>query len=202
MLNLNHNRITKVLSATLLTVVSTHSLAATAPSTATVTVQNTFTLTEDTALSFGTVRATADPAGTHIGELALAADGTGTASTTGANASMTELLAGSQGQFTVSNAAPFTDLTITFPADFELTATGAPPTSPTFDVLNADWVATITSGANATIAYNTGTPNLQTASDGTVSFDVGTSLKTDADASTTAYIDAAYTGSYTMTVDY
>ncbi|WDE05223.1 hypothetical protein SG34_028685 [Thalassomonas viridans] len=200
MLNLNHNRITKVLTATFLTAVSAQSFAATAPSTVSVTVQNTFTLTEDTALSFGTVRATADPTGgVNIGTLVLAADGT-TSTTAVANSSMTQLAAGSVGQFTVTNAAPFTNLTITFPADFELTAAAAPPGSPNFDILQADWTAIIRGGANDGVAYAGG--NLQTDVAGTVSFDAGTSLKTDATVTTSAYIDAAYTGNYTMTVDY
>ena len=200
MLNLNHNRITKVLTATFLTVVSAQSLAATAPATASVTVQNTFTLTEDTALSFGTVRATADPNGVaNFASLILAADGTTSTATVG-NSSMTQLAAGSVGQFTVTNAAPFTNLTITFPPDFELQNGTAPPGSPNFDIFQADWTAIVRGGANDGVAY---TPsNLQTDVTGTVSFDAGTSLKTDATVTTSAYIDAAYTGNYTMTVDY
>jgi len=201
----NLNKITKILGVTFVLVASSNAMAATAPSTVTATVQNAFLLGEDTALDFGTVRATADPVGVaNIATLVLAADGTTSTAAVG-NSNMTQLLPGSVGAFTVTQAAPFTNLTITFPADFTLTATGAPPTSPIFDVLNADWTAIVRGGANDGAVYadaGPGTGNLQTDNLGSVSFDVGTSLKTDTAVTTTTYIDAPYVGSYTMTVDY
>ncbi|WP_281560439.1 DUF4402 domain-containing protein [Thalassomonas sp. RHCl1] len=201
MLNLNHNRITKVLTATFLTAMSAQPFAATlSDATISVTVQNAFDLVEDTELSFGTIRATADPAGTNVATLAIAADGSVTA-TPDNNATITQLTAGSVGQFTVSNAATFTDLTITFPgAATTLDNAIAPPTSPDFTV--DTWVAIVRGGANDGVAYNAGAPNLQTDNTGTVSFDVGATLSTDANVTTSAYIDDVYDGDYTITVDY
>ena len=199
MLNLNQNRITKVLTATFLTVVATQSFAATlSDATISVTVQNAFDLVEDTELSFGTIRATADPAGTNVATLAIAGDGSVTA-TPDNNSTITQLTAGSVGQFTVSNAATFTDLTITFPgAATTLDNAIAPPTSPDFTV--DTWVAVIRGGANDGLAY--AASNLQTDNTGSVSFDVGATLSTDTVVSTSGYIYDLYDGDYTITVDY
>lgn len=201
----NLNKITKILGVTFVLAASNTVYASTAPATATATVQNAFTLTEDTALDFGTVRATADNTGAlNIAAIILAADGSVTTSAVG-NASLTQLSPGSVGQFSVSGAAAFTDLVITFPPDFTLTAAVAPPGSPIFDVLAADWVAIVRGGVNDGVAYNAavGSENLQTDNTGAVSFDAGTSLKTDATVGSTGnYIDDVYNGTYTMTVDY
>ena len=57
----NLNKITKILGATFVLAASTSALAAeTRSATATVEVLNAFTMTVDTALDFGIVRATAD----------------------------------------------------------------------------------------------------------------------------------------------
>lgn len=197
----NLNKITKILGATFILVGSCNVLAETLNSTATTTVQNAFTLTETTALDFGTVRAVADPTGgINIAQLVLAPDGTSTTPAVVGNSALTLLTAGSAGVISVTGAAAFTNLTVTFPANFTLTATGAPPTSPTFEVLNADWVGTVVGGANDGATY--AGANLQTDSAGVVGMNFGTTLKTDSVASTTAYIDAAYTGNYVLTVVY
>tara|TARA_R110002167_G_scaffold348055_2_gene559223 strand:- start:5681 stop:6283 length:603 start_codon:yes stop_codon:yes gene_type:complete len=198
----NPNKITKILGATFILVSSNVALAATAAGTATVTVQNTFTLTETTALSFGTIRAKADATGsTNIAALVLDPDGSTTVTAAG-DAEITALTPATAGVFTVAGAASFTDLEIEFPADFKLVFASAPPTSPDFEILQADWTADIIGGANDTLAYNSVTPNLQTDNTGAVAFSVGTSLKTDSATSSTGYLDESYTGNYTMTVNY
>jgi hypothetical protein len=198
----NPNKITKILGATFV-LVSSNSLLAETVSTATVsaTVQNAFSLVETTALDFGTVRASAEAGGTNVGTLVLNPNGSTTV-TSSANAAITSLGTPVPGVFTVSGAAPFTDLFVTFPGDFSLTTAGAPPTSPTFDIPTGSWTGLITGGANdgATLASTTNI--MQTTSTGGVVLTVGATLTTDADASSSPYIDAAYTGTYTMTVNY
>ncbi|MCA1929494.1 hypothetical protein, partial [Rheinheimera sp.] len=84
-------------------------IAETVPSTASVTVQNTFTLAQVQALTFGTIRAVADPAGTQLGSIVVSPNPAiaQTASTNGTNASAQVITAGSAGQFSVTGAAPF-----------------------------------------------------------------------------------------------
>ena len=197
----NLNKITKILGVTFVLAASGVASAATVSSTATATVQNAFTITEDTELSFGTIRATAEPLGTNVATLVLAADGSVTTPAPGVNSALTQLLPGSVGQFSISNAAAYTNLTITDPSDFELTNGTAPGTSPTFDVTTFTYI--IRGGANDGAAYTgTTTGALQTDATGAVSFDMGATLSTDSDTSSTSYIDADYTGTYNMLVSY
>ncbi|MEY8213579.1 MAG: hypothetical protein RPR97_03740, partial [Colwellia sp.] len=115
----------------------------------------------------------------------------------------TSLVAGAPGSYTVDSAASFTGLTITFPAaDITLVAAAAPPGSPTFKINLNSWEALINTGANAGTAYAAG--NLQTDVTGAVAFTVGATLDTDNDGATitSQYIDAAYSGNYTIAVDY
>lgn len=177
--------------------------------TATVTVQNAFNFNETTALGFGTLRVATDVAGTNVASIVVPADGSApSASSTGANASATVLTAGTPAAYTIDSAAPFTNLTITFPTtDISLTAASAPPGSPDFVLQASSFNAQITSGPNNGSAYNTGTPNLQTDVTGAVSFNVGALIHTTSGAAaaagvTSQYIDSAYTGSYQLTVAY
>lgn len=197
----NPNKITKILGATFVLVSSNFVLAETvSDASVSVTVQNAFSLVETTALSFGSVRAIAQADGANVAFLTLDPDGS-TTTTPDGTAAITALTAATAGVFTVSGAAPFTDLTVTFPADFELISAGAPPTSPTFDILNADWLGDITGGADDGTQIADGA-TMQTDGTGDVVLTVGTKLTTDGDASTTAYLDAAYTANYTMDISY
>lgn len=199
----NPNKITKILGATFV-LVSSNSVFAEQVTTATVTttVQNAFTLVETTPLNFGTVRAVADNTGAaNIAILTLSPAGAIVPTAGVANSALTSLGGANAGVFTVSGAASFTNLTVTFPADFTLTNGAAPPGSPVFDVLQADWVGTIVGGANDGVTYAGG--NMQTDVTGAVALNVGTQLKTDSAVGTTGqYLDAAYTGTYTMDISY
>ena len=197
----NPNKITKILGATFILVSSNSALAATASGTATVTVQNTFTLTQTTALSFGTIRAVAQSDGANVSTLVVLPDGTSTVTDDG-SAEITSISPATPGAFAVSGAAPFVDLQIVFPATFELAFASAPPTSPRFQIPNTGWSAEIIGGANDGLAYNTGTPNLTTDNTGAVAFTVGATLTTDNATTSGSYLDETYTGTYTMTVNY
>jgi hypothetical protein len=205
----NLNKITKILGATLVLTASSYTsnaLAASVNSTATTTVQNAFVLTEDTALDFGTVRATQDASGgTNISKLKLSSsDGTITLTADPAGTStLSQLSAGSVGQFTVSGAAAYVDLKIVVPGTFNLSNATAPSTSPDLVVTLPEF--TVRGGANDGDAYvaTTGNENLQTDSTGTVSFDLGATLSTDtATDTTTQYIDDVYSGTYAIEVTY
>lgn len=181
-------------------------IAETVPSTASVTVQNTFTLAQVQALTFGTIRAVADPAGTQLGSIVVSPNPAiaQTASTNGTNASAQVITAGSAGQFSVTGAAPFANLNINFPATAtNVTAPAAPPGTPKFVIAaTTGWDAYITSGPNINTAYNDTTPNLQTSATGAVNFNLGATLTTDTVATTLPYTDATYTGNFNLVVVY
>jgi hypothetical protein len=169
------------------------------------TVQNAFTLVETTPLSFGTLRAKNDNTNVaNFATLTIAPTGVLTPGAQVGASRLTSLSGGTAGVFTVSGAAAFTNLTVTFPNDFTLTTAGAPPNSAVFNVLKADWTGTIVGGANNGVALNGTFNNLQTNGTGGVALNVGTKLKTDILGATTTsgYIDAAYTGTYTMDISY
>jgi hypothetical protein len=168
--------------------------------TATVIVQNAFSLVESTPINFGTVRAVADPlGGTNFASLILAPAGTTTVADAG-NSAMTALSPATAGLFTITGAAAFTDLTVTFPADFELITSGAPGTAPNFSILQANWTGTVVGGAND--GTTGGTPVPQTDLNGDVALQVGTTLTTDVNASSSPYLDATYAATYTMDISY
>lgn len=184
-----------------------HALAETATGDASVTVSNAFTLAQDTALDFGTIRAQVSDAGgttASVVTLTLPANGTTPTATettagvgTTTNASINIINQGTPGTFSVSGAAPDSILTITFDSAFDLTITsGGPKFTATVDE------AYITSGPNANRAYSPGVDDLFTDSTGAVTFNVGGTLATDSAGSATNYRDQTYTGSYTMTVNY
>lgn len=203
----NLNKITKVLGASFVLAASTNALAAeTATATATVSVLNAFTLTADTALDFGTIRATADDAGdgTNIATLVMSADpGAAAASGTTNNAAeITVLTAGSPAEFSVSGVAAFSNLTVTLPVvESSLVASGLPGTAADFTINT--FTAFITSGGNSGSAYSAS--NLQADNTGAVTFNVGATLSTDdaGSAVTQNYQDSvAYTGTFDVEVDY
>ncbi|MCZ2720692.1 DUF4402 domain-containing protein [Marinomonas sp. 15G1-11] len=176
------------------------SMAETVNTTATVTVQNAFNLVEATPFTVGTIRATADPAGTETATVVIPADGSApTAATSGAPAAVSVLTAGTPATYTVDSAAGFTSLTLTLPAaPINLTAAAAPPGTPKFTL--GTFTGYITSGPNNGTAY--AAANLQTDATGAVSFSVGATLTTDAAASTSPYIDGDYTGTFPVIVIY
>lgn len=197
---------TAVLAATL-AVASTTALAQeSVTSQATVTVQNAFTLTEVTPINFGTLRVSQDAVTTTVtaATYSVFADGSPAAvSNTAGEAEITALVAGTPGEYTITNAAPFTVVTI---SDYDvggvdLVNASAPSTAPGFTVLFDDATTQIVGGINDGDTLNAGTTDLQTDVNGAVGFILGGVLSTEP-ANDTAYIDGAYVGNYTLTVEY
>lgn len=184
--------------ATLPVIASSAFALETVNSTATVVVQNAFTLTESAAMTFGTIRATADTAATATASLTLPADGSAGAVTAGtpASANIVIITAGTPASFAVSNAAPSTALTLTLPASAVSLTTAGGTANFTVDT----FVAQITSGPSNGSAY--AASNLITDAAGAVTFDVGATLHTDATTPASDYLDGTYTGNYTVQVDY
>ena len=203
----NPNKITKILGATFILVSSNAALAATAPGTVSVTVQNTFNLTETQVLDFGTIRAQNDNTNVaNFASLIITPNGTVTPAITTASigaSTITSLSTPTMAIFTVDSAAPFTDLEVTFPPNFTLTTTGVPANAAVFNILNASWKGYIVGGNDDGTIISDG-ETMQTDAAGAVVLQVGTSLDTDILGATTTsgYVDQAYTGTYTMTVDY
>jgi len=202
----NLNTITKVLGATFVLAACSTASAATVTSTASVTVSNVITLTEDAALTFGSVRATADVTANAAALTLDAATGvltSGTAIGTVANAAISSLSVGNAGSYTVSDAANFSPINLTLPADdvVYLTATGVPSTNPRFAVNG--FKATVFGGTNDGADAETNT-NLVTDNTGAVSFNVGATLYTDIRTTgiVETYIDEDYSGAYAIVVTY
>lgn len=174
-------------------------LAEKATGNASVQVQNNFTVTEDVALSFGTVVAIAegDAANTgDVAEMVVNSDGvTADSFTQGTLASLVAISPGNRAEFSVSGAAPNTVLTITNPSAFTLTD----PSSGDTKIFNVDTFtnSVITSGTAFT--YDTDAT-------GVLVFGLGATLGTDnvlaGSAGAVAYDNVTFTGTYTMTVNY
>ena len=212
---------TKLLGVTALLAVTTNALAVeSVTSTATVTVQNSFTFTESSAIDFGTIRAAASPTGDatngsdteakpteDVATLIVASANSATTTTSGTNAIIQELLPAAAGVYTVAGVAPYSNLTITLPAltaanPIKLTPGSLPPGAAYFWMYGFE--ATVTSGANNNTAYSVD-GDLTADLNGDASFTVGATLATSFPTSTVnqgAYQDVAYTGDYIITVDY
>jgi len=204
----NLNKITKVLGATFLLVSATNSYAVQKTSTATVEVKNIITIAENAAINFGSVRASVDQ--TNVANFAsltlnpVSGALTETAAPTGvtAPAALTSLTAGNVGSYTISEAASFTGLNLTFPtAVATLIASGFPGTTPSFTV--DSWTAAVDGGPNDG-GDATDNTILVTDFDGAVTFSVGAKLNTmkSATSATDKYVDAVYTGDYIVKVEY
>jgi hypothetical protein len=197
---------TAILSASLVAV-STISMAETVTSSATVTVQNAFNLTETAAINFGTLRATGDGSGAtpSVATVTIKADNSSVPPTSPGTAELSVITPGSRGEYAVSGAAPFSDLTIEFPDESVfLVNASAPPSTPRFVILpTTNWEATIIGGTNDGATY--ASSNLQTDVSGAVGFYLGATLTTDERASTAqngVYTDGVYSGNYTIEVRY
>lgn len=168
-------------------------------STATVVVQNAFVLTENQALNFGTIRAKADTSGSTTASLIIPADGSAhsvTRTGTIAQSNIIEITAGAPATYSVSSAAPLTNLTITLPT----TAIALTNNNSVASFTMGSFGAYITSGANSGSAYSAS--NLQTDANGAVNFSVGATLTTDGSTPAADYTDGTFTGTYTITVSY
>ncbi len=171
---------------------------------ATVTVQNAFTLTEVAAINFGTLRVSQDTDTTTAtaATYTVNADGSPNAVVNQTGSEITALVAGTPGNYTITNAAPFTVIRITdYDTAVTLANASAPATAPGFTVLFADATTQIVGGANDGSTLAIGVTDLQTDVNGEVAFVLGGVLSTVAD-NATAYVDGAYVGNYTLTVEY
>lgn len=167
---------------------------------ASVTVQNAFTFTNDAGLNFGTIRATADPAGTTTATIVMPANpGADPVATDGTNASIAELVRGERALFSVSGVAPFGTLTLDSSGiTGNVNAVTAPPGTPKFTIGTPTfWLLTGGAGTGAAI-----TTTLQVDATGAATFNMGATLTTDAAVTTTAYIDGEYRGTFALTLDY
>lgn len=181
---------------------------------ASTTVVNSFSLVSTTALNFGDVRAIRGTgAALSAGAtLKIPADPNDALVPSGlvAGAVISSLGGVQRGVFNITGAAPFTELTITFPtSDITLSADPAivGPGAPTLAIDDAAgaWTAWILTGPRANTDYVDGAgTRLITTTAGAVSFQVGATLKTveTGAAAALSYPDAPYTGSYNLEVVY
>ncbi|MGB3725133.1 MAG: hypothetical protein WA981_05150 [Glaciecola sp.] len=173
-------------------------------SSASVVVQNAFDLAEVAPLDFGTVRATVDSdptddsASVSIASFAIGTDGTvGSVSLAGGAttaASMSVISDGSPAEFSITNAAPFTEITLNVPSGFDIVNSSAPPGTAVF-------------GVGTFLFREVGATSDATAIDtdinGEVSFTMGATLSTDDNAAAqTNYAEGTYTASFVMEVEY
>ncbi|MEQ8248172.1 MAG: hypothetical protein RID42_10895 [Alphaproteobacteria bacterium] len=153
--------------------------------TASVTVQNTFTVANTTPLSFGTVAAVSDTTlGTSQAQIVLQAN-SGTAAVTqgvGNTSRLLSIVAPTPGVISISAAPPSTALTITNGAQISLT-NPADGTAPGFFFTPSAVGAGFSSTTSAT---------------GTLTVNVGGTLTTKQQVSG-AYSDGTYTGTYAVT---
>ena len=194
------NKIATGLAASVL-LVSVAQAQETVNSQATATVQNAFTLEETTAITFGTLRATAGATG-DAATLVISANPTVAAVSTpgGTVASLDILEEGAPGEYAVSGVSPFSSLTIDMPSDTDVVLVGAslPAGSPT--LIASAWNAYVLTGPNENTVY--ASSNLRADAGGVVTFSVGATLTTEIVTAAAAYLDAEYSASYDITVSY
>ncbi len=198
------NKIILASSAVVVALTSVSSYAENVVSTASVTVQNALTLAEVSSLDLGTIRAAADPAGTVTATIVIDSDGV-TAPVTasgGAAAVIQSLVDGAPAAYTVSGAANFASLTVTLPPAGGIAVTNGAPAGAQFTIDSFE--GTLTTANDTTIALTNAAGGIAVTADatGNLAFNVGATLTTDATATTGAYADSAYSGSYTVDVSY
>ena len=182
------------------------SFAATESFEAKVTVQNAVVLTKDNDLSFGTIRAIADPTGGEQATLVVNPDPDASPVSTQLNpvsnaATISVIEDGEAAGFSVSDVVPNSILTITDPVNtLIVSSAGQGVNEPDFTV--GSWTYFITSGTNAGAVYTQGSPNLQAGADGAVSFNIGATLSTSSSVSSVDYPDGEYSGSFNIEVSY
>ena len=157
--------------------------------TVSVVVDNAFTMTETTPISFGTISAYADATDTAILTL-NGQTGIGVVTEVGTAASIIVITAGTPGVVTITSAPPSTAMTIGNPSAVAL------------DNPATTGEATFTADLNATgLGYVTTTDAA-----GELVIQIGGTLTTEAVGANTApkksYTDGTYTGTYVMVVSY
>jgi len=158
--------------------------------TVSVVVDNAFTMTETTPVSFGTISAFADSTDTAVLTL-NGQTGIGVVTEVGTAASIIVITAGTPGVVTITSAPPSTAMTI------------ANPASVTLDNPATTGEATFAADLNATgLGYVT-----TTNAAGELVIQIGGTLTTEAAGQDSggiakSYTDGTYTGTYVMTVSY
>lgn len=204
------NQLTKLAFLTAAGFASLSVSAATVNSTATATVKNTFTLTNPTPLSFGSVRAVRSGTAAAVANLVVSANpATPADGETNGTAVLETISGATRAVFEISGAAPFGEFVITYPAaDVSLTADPAVvgPGAPSLTLVGgaAAWSAYMLTGPRANQVYDGTTNKLQATNTGTLQFNVGATLRTAPGVAGAAliYPDAVYSGNYTLEVNY
>jgi len=146
------------------------------------TVQNAFTFVETQPLAYGTFVAINHATDTSTIVMSIA--GVPSYNNPGA-ARITEIVAGQQGIFDITAAAPSTDIDVSYTSPVLLSCATCTGSEPDFSV--ATFVDDSTAGTVTTSAT------------GEVTLNVGATLTTVAGA---VYEDGAYSGAYTVTANY
>jgi len=195
------NKLTRLLTISAVSaVMSGAAIAETGAGTASVEVKNSFSVLQTTPLSFGQIAAISSTLNSEFVTLKVFSDGT-TADLVDATAgnsvaSIVSITPGTAGTFTVSGAAPNTELTIVLPTTVELTDPSAADSK-------SFYLTTFTK-----TAITSGTPfQYDTDGTGTLVFNIGATLSTDNlvaanTAGSELYQDVTFTGTYDVTVNY
>jgi hypothetical protein len=210
------NKITKILGATFVLVSSNSVLAQESQSTtATVTVLNAFDFLKVNDLDMGTVRAgNNNSSDANFATFDLLADGT-TAASGDNNGAVIQLLgtAGTPASFTIAGVTSFAPMAVTFPSTTTtLLPASAAPTAANFIIPAglANVAAMTTGGFTVAVGGTLVTANADTTTNiatitadgaGAAAFTVGARIMT-VPSTTRNYTDEAYTGSFTIEVDY
>ncbi|GAB0110332.1 DUF4402 domain-containing protein [Pseudoalteromonas distincta] len=178
---------------------------------ATVTVQNAFTLTNDSDLNFGTIRASADTSGATSASITVSSNPATSATTlNGAASIIAELVAGSPATFSVSGASAFAYLTFDLTnATGNITSVSPAPAGTAFFKVSAPSIRVLTGGnANTNLDLTDLTVTagqLQVDGSGAATFSMGATLTTSNntdDSTTLDYIDGEYSGTFEVTLEY
>jgi hypothetical protein len=201
-----------ILVSTAVAAISAFSVSA-ATFQATLAMNNTINVTEDTPLDFGIFAATYDGSATTVTSSVVLAPtagyGTVTAATP-ATSNMVVVTPGTSGQFSVTGVPAFAPLTIEVGDDTTGTAGSAMTlsslaTAATFSV--SAWTGEVVTGSSPGTSMNLATAISQNAdATGNFTFALGATLSTVSAITTgavgDAYPDVSYTGSYYVDVSY
>ncbi|MFT7259807.1 MAG: hypothetical protein ACI9MS_001669 [Glaciecola sp.] len=220
------NQINTALAVSLVLLASSATVnAEVAVDTATVTVQNAFTMASTTPIDFGILRVTqstaqdlATPSRTtlSVAGTQVATDGVSTAGTDG---SISQLTVGTPGRIDITAAAPSTTLTVLIDTggigfdgagdataidgvnSIDLISVNATDAADKFVMFVNAAQTQIEGGPNDGVAYDDITANLVTDATGAVGLTFGGTLAWNF-ASADSPLDEAYTGAYQITVNY
>ena len=161
--------------------------AETVTSSATTTVQNTFTFSEVAALSFGTVTAVGDVVANTAATYNVDDAGATTITDGSVAAKFIIVAAATVGSYTIAGAAPTSNITLTLPASTALTCVPCGGGNGTFAVTNLDPSTTTT---------------VTTDGAGAAAFTLGGRLDTVPHATDIAYAEGSYTGTAAIVANY